>query len=84
MCVNDKTSCKVLKQFSHRWNRLSMLIFIWRNKVKFDLCTAQEELMVSLAFEGTLHTTIIVLSSYPQTQVHLLFTEVFDLFVQNL
>lgn len=40
--------------------------------------------MVSLAFEGTLHTTIIVLSSYPQTQVHLLFTEVFDLFVQNL
>ena len=44
MCVNDKTSCKVLKQFSHRWNRLSMLIFIWHNKVKFDLCTAQEEL----------------------------------------
>ena len=42
-----------------------MLIFILRNKVKFDLCTAQEELMVSLAFEGTLHTTIIVLSSYP-------------------
>ena len=39
---------------------------------------------VSLAFEGTLHTTIIVLSSYPLTQVHLLFTEVFDLFVQNL
>ena len=84
MCVNDKTSCKVLKQFSHRWNRLSMLIFIWHNKVKFYLCTAQEELIVSLAFEGTLHTTIIVLSSYPQTRVHLLFTEVFDLFVQNL
>ena len=58
MCVNDKTSCMVLKQFSHRQNRLSMLIFILRNKVKFDLCTAQEELMVSLAFEGTLCNNI--------------------------
>ena len=58
MCVNDKTSCMVLKQFSHRQNRLSMLIFILHNKVKFDLCTTQEELMVSLAFEGTLCNNI--------------------------